>query len=265
MDAAQVIRAARRHAGWSQRELARSAGVATRSVAAWEAGGRSPSSDALDRVLAAVGLDVVLVPRAADEVDAVLRRHLMLSLTQRLRLALGESPKLPVHARSELWRELGALARRGQVVLDGQLAVAMWLPLGPVERPGVNVFHPRTGITAERIGARIRDGNAPAAAISFMMEVGERVWVLPPGELAFPSAQEVRLRQADLLLNAQAPIDDAARRRPAHRDPDEAGEDWRLLRTKGVKNRPDMRDGRGWRLGASASLAQRLRLEGQAG
>ncbi|MCW2571701.1 MAG: hypothetical protein JWO88_1759 [Frankiales bacterium] len=91
------------------------------------------------------------------------------------------------------------------------------------------------------------------------METGQRLWVLPPAELALLTEQQTRLRQVDQILYACAPRDDADRRRPAHRDPDESGEDWRLLRTKSVTNRPDMRDGRGWRLGAAASLAQRLR------
>jgi hypothetical protein len=95
--------------------------------------------------------------------------------------------------------------------------------------------------------------------IPLMMETGQRLWVLPPAELALLTEQQTRLRQVDQILYACAPRDDADRRRPAHRDPDESGEDWRLLRTKSVTNRPDMRDGRGWRLGAAASLAQRLR------
>jgi hypothetical protein len=107
----------------------------------------------------------------------------------------------------------------------------------------------------------VREGDAPRAVISFMMEVGERLWVLPPGELALPSEQETALRQADLLLRAHAPLDTADRLRPAHRDPNESDEDLRMLRTKSVHCRPDMRDGRGWRLHVSASLAQRLRDE----
>jgi hypothetical protein len=233
-------------------------------LASWESGRRTISALALDRVLAALGLDLVLVPRADDHTDAALRRHLHLSLTQRLRLALGESPKLPVHARGERWRELGSLARSGQVVLEGQLAVAAWLPVGSVEHPVVRVFQPRTRITSGHLSTSTCDGDPPASVIPVMMEVGERVWVQPPGELALPSEEETRLRNVCQLLHSEAPVDDAKRRRPAHRDPDESGEDWRLLRTKTVRHLPDMRDGRGWRLGTSASLAQRLRTDRRA-
>lgn len=259
VDAAEVVRAARRHAGWSQRQLAGAIGAAVRSVAAWEAGRHQPSTAVLDRVLAATGLDLVLAPRLHADASAALVRHLRLSLTQRLRLALGESPALSCPARSPVWAELGAIARRGQVVVEPPLAPALWLPLGRVGHLRVSVFHAAAALALRgRVDVRLCEGDAPAAAIPFMMEIGEQLWVLPPGELALPSPQETQLRVAGQLLHAYAPLDDLSRRRPAHRDPDEPGEDWRMLRTKTVMHRPDMRDGRGWRLGAAASLAQRL-------
>lgn len=259
MDAAHLIRAARRRSGLSQRDLAAQAGVARSTIADLEAGKHSPTAALLDRVLAVSGLELAASPRAAEDADAALVRHLRLSLTQRLRIALGESPVLPAAARSPVWRALGALARRGQVVLEPPLAHAMWLPLGRVPHPAVSVFHAKTTLDRGELDVRVRPGDAPAAAVSFLMEVGERVSVMPPGELALPTERDARLRQADLMLQAYAPRDDGARRRPAHRDPDEANEDWRLLKTKSVRERPDLRNGRGWRLGASASLAQRLR------
>lgn len=262
MDASHIVRAARRHAGLSQRELAARCGVSLRAIAAIESGAQSPKAATIDEVLAAVGLDVSLVARLGDERDLALERHLRLSLTQRLRIALGERETLPTRARSDVWRDLGRLARRGQVVVEPPLATALWLPVGRVDRATVSVYHARTAICRGHIDVRVREGDAPACAIFFMMEVGERLWVLPPGELARPTQQETQLRQADLLLHAQAPHDKADRRRPAHRDPDEAGEDWRMLRTKSIRDRPDMRDGRGWRLGAPASLAQRLARAG---
>ena len=260
MEAAHVLRALRRHRGVEQRAFAAEVGVARSTLASWESGRRHPTAASLDRALAAAGLDLALVPRLDPADDLALRRHLQLSLTQRLRLALGESPVL-LHATGHLWREMRALARRGQVVLEPPLATALWLPIGPVAAPRVSVFHPRTAISRGRIEVRRPDGDAPRSAIPFLMEVGEKVWVLPPGELARPTATETALRQADLMLHAQAARDDASRRRPAHRDPDEGDEDYRLLRTKSVTRRPDMRHGRGWRLRASASLAQRLREE----
>lgn len=261
MDQSRLLRAARRHVGCDQRSFAAELGVPAGTLASWESGRRVPSVAALDRALAVAGLDLVLVRGADRDGDVELLRHLHLSLTQRLRIALGESHVLSTPARSELWQELGRLARRGQVVLAPPLAHALWLPIGRVLRPAVTVFHAKTALSATHVDTRVRDGDAPRAAIPLMMEIGERVWVLPPGELALPSETETRLRFADELLHARAALDDAARRRPAHRDPDESGEDWRLLRTKSAVHRPDMRDGRGWRLRASASLAQRMRDE----
>ena len=261
MDADQVLRAARRHLGCDQRSFAAQVGVSAATLASWESGRRQPTAAALDRVLAAAGLDLVLTSRASDVDDRALRAHLRLSLTQRLRVALGESHVLACPARSDLWRELGHLARRGQVVLEPPLAHALWLPIGRVARPAVSIFHAKTAFSARWFDVRARGGDAPRAAIPLMVETGERVWVLPPDELARPNAIEATLRLAAALLDAQGALDDAGRRRPAHRDPDESGEDWRLLRTKTARDRPDMRDGRGWRLDASASLAQRMRDE----
>jgi transcriptional regulator with XRE-family HTH domain len=259
MDAADLIRAVRRRAGLSQRALADRVGASPRTVAAWEARQHSPSVAILDRVLAVADLDVALVPRLPAQAHAAIRSHLSLSLTQRLRIALGESPVLPSPARSSLWAELGRLARRGQLLLEPPVAVALWVPIGPVQKVSASLFHQKASLTPGHIGVQLREGDAPHSAIPFFMEVGQRLWVEPPGVLALPDEEHVRLRTVDQLLHAQGARDDAGRRRPAHRDPDESGEDWRLLRTKGVLNRPDMRDGRGWRLGAAASLAQRLR------
>jgi transcriptional regulator with XRE-family HTH domain len=262
MEPSHVLRAARRRSGLDQRSFAAAVGVPTGTWASWESGRRRPAASALDAALAAVGLDLALVPRLQPGDSAALRRHLHLSLTQRLRLALGESPALSCPARTPAWLELGWLARRGQVVVEGQLARALWLPLGGVTRPAVSLFHARVDSPARgHVDVRVRGGAAPRPAVPFMMETGERLWVLPPGELALPDELDAQLRRADELLHAYAPLDDAARRRPAHRDPDEPDEDRRMLRTKGVRDRPDMRDGRGWRLGAPASLAQQLRQQ----
>jgi hypothetical protein len=91
------------------------------------------------------------------------------------------------------------------------------------------------------------------------LDAGRQVWVAPPAELALPDHDTTRLLQAAQLLDEEAARDDAHRRRPAHRDPDERDEERRLLVTKAVTHRPDLCDGRAWRLGGAASLAQRLR------
>jgi hypothetical protein len=148
------------------------------------------------------------------------------------------------------------------VVLEPPVATALWLPLDRVARPRVSVFHARTRLQSGVIDVHIQEGDAPTSVIPVQLDPlagNERVWVLPPSELALPTEEQALLWQADLLLASEAPTDDAARRRPAHRDPDSSDEDYRLLRTKRVRHRPDMRDGRAWRLAAPASLAQQLR------
>jgi DNA-binding XRE family transcriptional regulator len=61
MDAAHAVRAARRRALLSQRELAAQAGVSLRTVAAIEAGRTSPSWRTMSALLAAVGLEPPVV------------------------------------------------------------------------------------------------------------------------------------------------------------------------------------------------------------
>lgn len=81
----------------------------------------------------------------------------------------------------------------------------------------------------------------------------------PNGELL---AEEVDLlRLAAQLLHQGAARDDADRRAPAHRDPDEWDEASRLLRTKGTQRlaQPVPELGRAWRLGGPVSLAQVVR------
>jgi transcriptional regulator with XRE-family HTH domain len=248
MDASHILRAARRDAGLSQRAMALQAGVALRTLSGAESGRSGISAALLDQLLESVGLDVGLVPRLDAEASAELRRHLRLSLTQRLRLALGEPPSVHVPPRTRAWQHLLGLSREGRVVLEGQLATAIWLPIGVVEQ-----------ITTSTVG----DNDHPSL-VPITLVHSSRVWVRPPGELAMPDEQSALLRQADLLLHAHAALDDADRRRPPHRDPDEDDEHWRLLVSKGADQvvRPDARLSRAWRLNAPASLQQQLRASG---
>lgn len=78
MNAAQLLRSARRRAGLSTRELARRAGTSHATVSAYETGRKSPSIDTLDRLLRAAGFvlegDLVPAPAAdrGDELAAAL-------------------------------------------------------------------------------------------------------------------------------------------------------------------------------------------------
>ena len=76
MDAARLIRVARRRAGLSLRELARRAHTSHSTLAAYEQGRKTPNVDTLDRILTACGfrVGVTLEVRPADvAVDPVAR------------------------------------------------------------------------------------------------------------------------------------------------------------------------------------------------
>ncbi len=69
MDAARVLRQARRRAGLTQRELAARAGVAQSVVGRIESGAVIPRVDTLDRLLAAAGQGLETAPRPGRGVD----------------------------------------------------------------------------------------------------------------------------------------------------------------------------------------------------
>lgn len=71
MDAAQLLRSARGHAGLTQRSLAAAAGTSQAAVAAIESGRKQPSVATLDRLLRAAGTELVT---ADPEQAALLRR-----------------------------------------------------------------------------------------------------------------------------------------------------------------------------------------------
>jgi transcriptional regulator with XRE-family HTH domain len=68
VDAAQLIRTARRRAGLSLRELAERAHTSHSTLAAYEQARKTPNVDTLDRILTACGfrVDVTLAPRPAE-------------------------------------------------------------------------------------------------------------------------------------------------------------------------------------------------------
>ena len=68
MDAARLIRTARRRADLTLRELARRAHTSHSTLAAYEQGRKTPNVDTLDRILTACGfrVDVTLTARPAE-------------------------------------------------------------------------------------------------------------------------------------------------------------------------------------------------------
>jgi transcriptional regulator with XRE-family HTH domain len=82
MSGGRILKAARRAAGLSQRELARRAGVPQPAISRIESGIVSPTVATLERLLRQCGLELETVPRAG-EVDRTL-------IQQRLRLSPGQ-------------------------------------------------------------------------------------------------------------------------------------------------------------------------------
>jgi transcriptional regulator with XRE-family HTH domain len=68
MDAARLIRTARRRAGLTLRELAARAGTSHSTLAAYEQARKTPNVDTLDRILTACGfrVSVALSPRPSE-------------------------------------------------------------------------------------------------------------------------------------------------------------------------------------------------------
>ncbi len=69
MEAASYVNQARRAAGFSQRELARRAGVPQSAIARIERGQQIPRADTLARILDACGFELRLGPKRGDGVD----------------------------------------------------------------------------------------------------------------------------------------------------------------------------------------------------
>jgi transcriptional regulator with XRE-family HTH domain len=123
MDAAHLLRAARRAAAVSQRGLAARAGVAPSVVGEIESGRSQPQVATLERLLHALGLELGVLPRYESE-DEALRRWLRASTSDRLRWALGP-------AVTRALTELG----RGPFVLPPVVSAGVWLPGRPVPSP----------------------------------------------------------------------------------------------------------------------------------
>ena len=95
MDAGALLRESRLAAGLSQRDLARLAGVPQPTVARIESGAVGPRFDTLDRLLAACGKGLDVVPRPGAGVDRTqLRAMLALTPAERLRVAVQEARNL---------------------------------------------------------------------------------------------------------------------------------------------------------------------------
>ena len=254
-----MVRAARRRAGLSQRELARRAGVAAGTVAAVEAGRRVPSGGVLEVLIAAAGLELAL-DRPVQPLCPHTLRHLHAGLPVRLHLALGGSGRPYDRPVLPAWQQLGLLSSKGVVHVTGELARALWLPSAQPVRPIVGLALHRRAVLPPAPDVHIELGPAPpTCTISVPMTTG-RIITPPPGELALdPQHAEWRraLRSVAHEFEQRAPRDRARRRRPAHSEPRRLEESTRLLFARCWTARflpPDGHDVRGWRLGDVVGL-----------
>ena len=104
MDFGQLVREARRRAGFSQRDLARLSGTAQPAIARIERGRVAPTATTLDHLLRACGEQLMVGPRYGEGVDRTgIRALLRLTPAERIALAGTEARNLD--------RFLGALDR----------------------------------------------------------------------------------------------------------------------------------------------------------
>jgi len=95
MNAASILRYARRKANLSQRELGRRAGVTQATISRIEEGLISPRFDTLERLLDACGFQLQAIPRRGEGLDRGAIRELLRSTpAERARLAAAEAGNL---------------------------------------------------------------------------------------------------------------------------------------------------------------------------
>jgi transcriptional regulator with XRE-family HTH domain len=188
MDAAAVLRDARRRAGLSVRGAAQRCDVPRATWAGWESGETSPSARKLDAVLEALALDLRLIPRPVEPPgEQAVRSHLRLSLSDRARGALGC-----------LLAEVADACRGHPRLLTGAAAVGVWVPDVVASAP-----------------LPLPAGSAEAGLVALRLDVaydhqGRSVaFVPPPTQLISATliAGGRALLTAARLLDEQAPLD----------------------------------------------------------
>ncbi|HEY6566670.1 MAG TPA: helix-turn-helix transcriptional regulator [Actinomycetota bacterium] len=95
MDAAAMVRMARRRAQISQRELGRRAGIPQATISRIENRVVSPTMDTLEPLIRACGMELHIADRASDGVDLTLiREALRRSPAERLRYSVVVARRL---------------------------------------------------------------------------------------------------------------------------------------------------------------------------
>ena len=104
MDAAAMVRTARRRVGFTQRELSRRSGIPQPTISRIERGLISPTFDTLRPLIEAAGMEVQLAERAGVGVDrSQLRERLSMSPAERFAAAVGGARNIAAlvrHARA---------------------------------------------------------------------------------------------------------------------------------------------------------------------
>ena len=266
-----MLRAARRRAGLSQREMAQRAGVGLTALVAAEAERRGPSWSMVSQVLAAAGLEPAIDLRRGPACDHLVR-HLQLSLSQRLYVALGGTVDTRMALRAPphppAWPLLPQWAWGAELHVHGASAVGLWVPgVPPVSelvRSGATCVSDSAEAQARATGLQLVEGGRDrTCSVTVPLPVSV-LHVPPPHELALdPGCAPWRraLRVAAGLLDAQAARDRAGRRVAAHLVLDRPGEQERSRWSRPWGDRmkpPDVLDGRGWRLQDEGSFSDWL-------
>jgi transcriptional regulator with XRE-family HTH domain len=101
MDAARVLRYARRRAGLTQRQLAAKAGIAQPAIARIESGVSVPRVDTFDKLLEACGMGLEVERRPGIGLDRTLSRALLdVPPRRRIQLAEQEAAEMAVLDRA---------------------------------------------------------------------------------------------------------------------------------------------------------------------
>jgi transcriptional regulator with XRE-family HTH domain len=263
MTPAHLLRAARRMAGVSQRELARRAGVEPRTVADIERGASNPKVATLAALLEAAGAELTLdIP--APEPSPALEHYLRWPLTQRLFFAVGGKGSARLGWRHAPWHRMWALRRLGDVLVTGEAAAGAWVRVVTL-RPTVRVFPfgpAPLPDSDESLEVLPTEGALPTGAVPVPLS-GLPLFVLPPHLLSIGDESpehRAQLRAAAALLDARGGTDDADRAPPAHRSANHRRDEYVFAHTKRFRSSaiPNPESRRGWRLDGPVSFAQWL-------